>query len=167
MTAPSSAVNLEFNSIEDFEPARVVQQIEPLRKLLQTRNELRDLLAKVDRSEDLEAILEQVLQNGEELKAFSASLGIAPPAPMTSMPWTTRRMDDVRRSSRPDAAGGDRSPAEELSLLEQAISATKQTEPKRAEELLRTLTEAGARRARFPIPRTSTVDRRSDQADRR
>ena len=74
-------VNLAFNSIEDFEPARVAQQIEPLRKLLQTRNELRDLLTKVDRSEDLEAILDRVLQNSEELKAFSASLGIAPPAP--------------------------------------------------------------------------------------
>jgi type VI secretion system protein ImpB len=59
----------------------VAQQIEPLRKLLQTRNELRDLLTKVDRSDDLEAILDRVLQNSEELKAFSASLGIAPPAP--------------------------------------------------------------------------------------
>jgi type VI secretion system protein ImpB len=74
-------VNLAFNSIEDFEPARMAQQIEPLRKLLQTRNELRDLLTKVDRSDDLEAILDRVLQNSEELKAFSASLGIAPPAP--------------------------------------------------------------------------------------
>jgi type VI secretion system protein ImpB len=74
------AVNLAFNSIEDFEPARVAQQMEPLRRLLQTRNELRDLLTKVDRSEDLEAILERVLQNSDELKSFSASLGIAPPA---------------------------------------------------------------------------------------
>jgi type VI secretion system protein ImpB len=73
-------VNLAFNAIEDFEPARVAQQIEPLRRLLQTRNELRDLLTKVDRSEDLEAILDRVLQNSEELKAFSASLGIAQPA---------------------------------------------------------------------------------------
>ena len=75
------AVNLAFNAIEDFEPARVAQQIEPLRKLLQTRNELRDLLTKVDRSDDLERILDHVLQNSEELKKFSASLGIA--APMT------------------------------------------------------------------------------------
>jgi type VI secretion system protein ImpB len=74
------AVNLAFNSIEDFEPARVVQQIEPLRKLLQTRSELRDLLTKVDRSEDLEAILDRVLQNSQELEKFSASLGIASPA---------------------------------------------------------------------------------------
>lgn len=69
-------VNLAFNSIEDFEPANVARQIEPLRKLLETRNELRDLLTKVDRSEDLESILDRVLQNSEELKAFSASLGL-------------------------------------------------------------------------------------------
>lgn len=74
------AVNLAFNSIEDFEPARVAEQIEPLRRLLQTRNQLRDLLTKVDRSEDLETILDRILQNSEELKAFSASLGINPTA---------------------------------------------------------------------------------------
>jgi type VI secretion system protein ImpB len=56
----------------------VAQQIDPLRKLLETRNELRDLLTKVDRSEDLESILDRVLQNSDELKAFSASLGLEP-----------------------------------------------------------------------------------------
>jgi type VI secretion system protein ImpB len=74
------AVNLAFKAIEDFEPARVAQQIEPLRKLLETRNQLRDLLTKVDRSQDLENVLDQILQNSEQLKAFSAELGIAPPA---------------------------------------------------------------------------------------
>jgi len=72
------AVGLAFNAIEDFEPARVANQIEPLRKLLQTRNELRDLLTKVDRSEELESILDRVLQNSEELKALSAQLGVQP-----------------------------------------------------------------------------------------
>jgi type VI secretion system protein ImpB len=68
------AVQLEFNSIEDFEPARVVQQVEPLRKLLATRDKLRDLLTKVDRSEDLEGLLEQVLQSTEDLKQLSSDL---------------------------------------------------------------------------------------------
>src|SRR5262245_22951615 len=44
------AVQLKFNSIEDFEPAKVVDQVEPLKKLLETRNKLRDLLTNVDRS---------------------------------------------------------------------------------------------------------------------
>src|SRR6186713_3221959 len=62
------SVQLKFNSMEDFDPTNVVKQVEPLRKLLETRDRLRDLLTKVDRSEDLEHLLEQVLQNTDELK---------------------------------------------------------------------------------------------------
>src|SRR5262245_40482644 len=69
------AVQLKFNSMEDFEPGKIVQQVEPLRKLLEARDKLRDLLAKVDRSEDLEGLLERVLQNAEELKKLSGELG--------------------------------------------------------------------------------------------
>ena len=70
------AVDLKFNSIEDFEPGRVVDQVEPLRKLLETRNKLRDLMTKVDRSEELEGLLEQVLQNSEDLNRMAGDLGI-------------------------------------------------------------------------------------------
>jgi type VI secretion system protein ImpB len=72
------ALDLAFKSIADFEPGRVVQQVEPLRKLLETRNQLRDLMSKVDRSEDLEALLERVLQNTEDLSKLSSELGIQP-----------------------------------------------------------------------------------------
>lgn len=71
------SVQLKFNSIEDFEPANVVRQVDPLRKLLETRDRLRDLLTKVDRSTDLENVLEQVLQNTEELKKLSEDLGVS------------------------------------------------------------------------------------------
>ena len=70
------AVSLKFNSLEDFEPAKIVEQIEPLKKLLDTRNKLRDLLTKADRSDDLEALLERVLQDTEQLKTLSSQLGI-------------------------------------------------------------------------------------------
>jgi type VI secretion system protein ImpB len=70
------AVNLSFNSIEDFEPAKVVQQIEPLKKLLETRNKLRDLMTKVDVSEDLESVLEEVLENTDQLERFKKELGL-------------------------------------------------------------------------------------------
>jgi type VI secretion system protein ImpB len=69
-------VQLKFRSMEDFEPANVVKQVEPLRKLLETRDKLRDLLTKVDRSEDLESVLEQVLQNTDQLKKLSSDLGL-------------------------------------------------------------------------------------------
>jgi type VI secretion system protein ImpB len=70
------AVQLKFKSIEDFEPGQVVKQVAPLKKLLETRDKLRDLLTKVDRSEDLETVLERVLQNTDELKKLSADLGV-------------------------------------------------------------------------------------------
>ena len=70
------AVNLKFKSMEDFEPGAVVEQIDPLKKLLDTRNKLRDLLSKVDRSEDLETVLEKVLQNTEDLKKLGGDLGV-------------------------------------------------------------------------------------------
>jgi type VI secretion system protein ImpB len=70
------AVNLKFNSIDDFEPGRVAEQVPALKKLMETRNKLRDLMTKVDRSEQLESLLEQVLQNEEQLKKFSNDLGL-------------------------------------------------------------------------------------------
>jgi type VI secretion system protein ImpB len=74
------SVSLAFNSMDDFEPARIAAQVEPLRKLLQTRDKLRDLMSKVDRSEDLESLLDQVLQNGDDLQKLSAALGVTSPA---------------------------------------------------------------------------------------
>ncbi len=70
------AVDLKFNAIEDFDPGRVVEQVPALRQLMETRNKLRDLMGKIDRSEELENLLEQVLQNESELKSLSSQLGI-------------------------------------------------------------------------------------------
>jgi type VI secretion system protein ImpB len=71
------AVELKFSSMEDFEPANVARQVEPLRKLLETRDRLRDLLTKVDRSDDLEQVLEQVLENTDQLKNLAEELGLS------------------------------------------------------------------------------------------
>lgn len=70
------SVDLAFKSMEDFEPGRIVQQVEPLRKLMETRNQLRDLLSKADRSEELEGILEKVLQSTDDLNKLGEQLGV-------------------------------------------------------------------------------------------
>lgn len=70
------AVELKFKSIDDFEPGKIVDQVEPLRKLMETRNKLRDLMTKIDRSEDLENLLEQVLQNQEDITRMAGDLGL-------------------------------------------------------------------------------------------
>ena len=72
----SMAVDLSFNGIEDFEPGRVLDQVPALRKLLETRNRLRDIMSKADRSEDLEVLLEQILKNRNDFDAISAELGV-------------------------------------------------------------------------------------------
>ena len=74
------AVGLKFKSIEDFEPGRIVEQVPALKKLMDTRNQLRDLMTKIDRSEDLEKVLDRVLQNTDDLKQFSGQLGVEAPA---------------------------------------------------------------------------------------
>ena len=70
------AVELKFNSLDDFDPAKVAEQVPALKALMETRNKLRDLMSKVDRSEELENLLEQVLKNESELKALSGQLGL-------------------------------------------------------------------------------------------
>ena len=70
------AVDLDFKNMDSFEPDQLVQNVEPLKKLLDTRNKLRDLLTKADRSEELENILEEVLSNTEALASLSGQLGV-------------------------------------------------------------------------------------------
>lgn len=68
-------VELKFNSMEDFEPGRIVDQVPALKALLETRNKLRDLMSKADRSDELESLLEQVLKNEEDLRTLSGQIG--------------------------------------------------------------------------------------------
>ncbi|MFK5914345.1 MAG: type VI secretion system contractile sheath small subunit [Woeseiaceae bacterium] len=70
------SVDLAFKSMEDFEPHRIVEKVEPLKRLLETRNKLRDLLTKADRSDDLESILEDVLSNTDAIASLSSELGL-------------------------------------------------------------------------------------------
>ena len=68
-------VNLKFRSMDDFEPEKVVEQVEPLRRLMETRNRLRDLMAKADGSEQLEGLLEQILQDSAKIANLREQLG--------------------------------------------------------------------------------------------
>jgi type VI secretion system protein ImpB len=70
------AVNLKFRSMDDFEPARVAEQVPALKALLDTRSKLRDLMSKVDNSEKLEELLDEVLQDEAKLKSLSDQLGL-------------------------------------------------------------------------------------------
>ncbi len=70
------AVGLKFNSMADFEPAKIVDQVDPLKKLMEARDKLRDLLTKVDRSDELEGLLERVLKETQGMERLKADLGV-------------------------------------------------------------------------------------------
>lgn len=60
-------VDLKFKSLDDFRPEAVVEQVEPLRKLLEARTKLADLRNKLAGNGRLEDILHDVLGSTEKL----------------------------------------------------------------------------------------------------
>jgi type VI secretion system protein ImpB len=69
------AVNLDFKALDDFAPEAVVQQVEPLRKLLEARTKLSDLRNKLAGNDKLEDVLSDVLSNTEKLKQLGQEAG--------------------------------------------------------------------------------------------
>lgn len=61
------AVDMTFRSMDDFRPEAIVQQVEPLKKLLDARARLADLRNKLAGNEKLEDILMDVLNSTEKL----------------------------------------------------------------------------------------------------
>lgn len=65
-------IELKFKSMDDFTPDALVQQVEPLRRLLEARTKLADLRNKIAGNEKLEDLLNDVLNNTEQLKQLGA-----------------------------------------------------------------------------------------------
>jgi len=68
-------VELRFNDLDDFEPEQVVNQVEPLRKLLEVRKQLSDLLAKTDGNDKLVDRLQEIISNTELLQKIGEETG--------------------------------------------------------------------------------------------
>lgn len=71
-------VELKFNNLDDFEPARVAEQVPALRKLLEVRGKLNELLGKMEGNDKLDQLLGEVLSNTEKAVALANELGISP-----------------------------------------------------------------------------------------
>jgi type VI secretion system protein ImpB len=69
-------VELNFESMEDFHPDQLVQQIEPLRKMVEMRQNLNDLLSKMDGNDKLGNLLQDILSNADKQKELGEALGI-------------------------------------------------------------------------------------------
>jgi len=64
-------VPLDFKSLADFEPEKLVRQIDPLRKLLEARQKLADLRNKMAGNDKFEELLSEVLQNTDKIAQLS------------------------------------------------------------------------------------------------
>jgi type VI secretion system protein ImpB len=74
------SVDITFNSIDEFSPGAIANKIEPLRKLLEARTQLNNLLSYMDGKSGAEDLLADVLRDPSLLKAL-ASLPKADPVP--------------------------------------------------------------------------------------
>jgi type VI secretion system protein ImpB len=68
------AVELNFKEFDDFEPDRVAGQVPALRELLEIRQKLTELLARMEGNDQLEQLLGEVLTNTERAKALAQQL---------------------------------------------------------------------------------------------
>jgi len=57
------AVELNFQKLADFRPENVVKQVKPLNELQNTRNQLRDLLGRLEGNDRLEELLNAITDN--------------------------------------------------------------------------------------------------------
>lgn len=60
-------VELTFKSMDDFHPERVADQVEPIRKLVEARKKLYNLMAKLDGNDKLEELLQDVINSTDKL----------------------------------------------------------------------------------------------------
>ena len=66
-------VELNFIEFVDFQPEAIVKQVPRLSKLLEARNQLRDLLSKLDGNDELDLLLEDIIQNAEQLQEIKGA----------------------------------------------------------------------------------------------
>ncbi len=65
------SVDLTFNSMDNFKPEQVVQQVDPLRRLVEARERLTDLRNKIFNNERLEDLLDEVLKSTDQIRKMS------------------------------------------------------------------------------------------------
>jgi len=73
------AVELNFKSLDDFHPESVARQIDPLRKLMDARRKLSELLSKLDGNDKLDELLQTVITSTDSLQKLREASGIKNP----------------------------------------------------------------------------------------
>ena len=69
-------VDLTFESLDDFAPDRIAQQVKPLRELLELRTKLADLRGNLQGNEKLDEILQNTLNDSAAMKRLESEIAI-------------------------------------------------------------------------------------------
>ena len=72
--APNLKVNLNFKSMDDFEPENVARQVPPLKELLDLRTRLSDLRGSLQGNDKLEELLLDAVGNTEKLEKLKGEI---------------------------------------------------------------------------------------------
>jgi type VI secretion system protein ImpB len=67
------AVDITFESMDDFSPAAIAKKVEPLRKLLEARTQLSNLMTYMDGKTGAEELIGQVMKDPALLKSLAAA----------------------------------------------------------------------------------------------
>src|SRR4051794_3280071 len=67
------SVDITFESMDDFSPAAVARKVEPLRKLLEARTQLANLLSYMDGKSGAEELVGRLLQDPALMQALAAA----------------------------------------------------------------------------------------------
>ena len=74
-------VELKFSSMEDFEPQKVAEQVEPLRKLIELRKKLSNLRSSLYGNDKLDKLLQKIINDHEEIQKLRGEMGALPGRP--------------------------------------------------------------------------------------
>ena len=67
------SVDITFESMDDFSPGAIARKVEPLRKLLQTRTELANLMTYMDGKSGAEELIAKAIDDPELLKSLASA----------------------------------------------------------------------------------------------
>lgn len=69
------AVELNFKSMDDFHPEQVSRQVTPIRKLVEAREKLSNLLNRLDGNDRLDELLQEVISSTDSLAELKKETG--------------------------------------------------------------------------------------------
>lgn len=99
------SVELNFEKLADFEPESIVNQVDPLKKLLDIRGKLKDLQSRAEGNDRLEELLDAVIDNQNLRDKLGSATGAAA--------GDAGGGDEAASEEPAGEAGGDDAPDEE------------------------------------------------------